>query len=257
MFLFCSDLILAQSPTTTKSPTTQQALTTQNTKDVFIYYRNKPRQKIWFKKMFQKCRDKITFVDGKYIDIVSPIDLDSANSYGKVPPIGTLVNAQECEVLQVLKKDEVLIRRPGYHAPPIPSKGQRADIWVQPRSPSYENMKEYKSLYTSRDEIIFAVKGLDTTQMVDGAAFAAQLVYLGPFKYKSAEGVLLTVPCYRLYELLTEEEFAKAIRDGFLLKDYRKVRVYPKNYETNDLISETNPKTKKVTYYKIVPHIVP
>jgi hypothetical protein len=115
--------------------------------------------------------------------------------------------------MQVIDKEQVLIRRPEFRAHMtggggggLESMGRRLD-----------------EAAASLPELIFHVKGVDTKGLTDGARFNAKLVCIGTYHYKTVLGAGSTVPSYTVHTPLTKEQFAEALAGGLQLVSYRRV----------------------------------
>jgi hypothetical protein len=182
-------------------------------------YKGQPRTKIWFDQMYAKFSDKIACVDGKYID-VGLARLQGLKVQGKEPPKpGTELRTApvHSKILQVLGKEKVLVRRDEFRA-------RMTSITGGPSSmPSFS--RELQEAAASLPEVLFHVKGLDTSQIVNDAAFPEKtdLIYAGTHMYRTPSGATNTVQSFAVYKPLTPEQFVDALSSGFVLVEHRLV----------------------------------
>jgi regulator of replication initiation timing len=168
-----------------------------------IVYRGKTRNKQWFNMMYDKFRDKICAVDGKYHYITGSLStfsdglarpdnrLDSyedLNVSSMTWPIGTLVRyGRYAEVISVLGDGEVLIWDGGKYS----------------GSPMICHIKGLDGKFADSQEI---------PKMND-----MRFIYVGTFEYTAANSGHKTVPSLVVYKPLTKRQFAEAINSGFEL----------------------------------------
>lgn len=105
------------------------------------------------------------------------------------------------------------------------------------------------------EPITIHIKGIDATNLTDGATLAFSIVqYLGPYTYESAAGAKRTVQSYEFARTVTKDEFVLVLSKGFKLVEYKPVKVTPnyrnKNWQDN-LIGHGS------TWYKITEKPVP
>jgi len=220
-------------------------------------YKGKPRNEMWFEAMYARFSNKITCVDGKYLD-VGLARLHGLQVQGKEPPRpGTELRTApaDSKIFQVLGKEEALVRRAASQGRIIGGGGGGglAAGWGS-----------IAAAALSSPEVLFHVKGLDTARLVDGADFPEKidLLYVGTYTYRTPIDATNTLQSFRVYKPLTREQFAKALGSSFALVDYRLVPV-PKPDEVSE---RRNPRWAKglickmeaegVKYYRAVPQPV-
>ncbi len=162
-------------------------------------YLGKPRTKAWFDRVYRDFADKITFVDGQYLDVGKA--LVGASEVPGVAEIGSAGETPDrCKVFQVVAEDAILVRRSEFRT----GGGPGGFPWIH-------------------RELFFHVKGVDTKDLTDGAEFSAKLLSIGTYHYTAVDGAIKTIPSYTIHAPLTKEEFADALANGFRLVKYRKV----------------------------------
>jgi len=167
-------------------------ITTELKKTTFeagdIVYRGEKRTQKWFDRMYEKCHDKIAFVDCKYVDIGEGI-LNLRGIWTGSPTSEKCrmgVAPYPSKVLSVLGNGEVLIH--------------------------YEH------------ENILHIRGVEHN-FVDDEPWPEDtpLIRTGTFNYTAANGQHKTVWRFTVYKPLTKEQFADAITSGFKLISYKKM----------------------------------
>lgn len=180
-----------------------------------IMYKNQSRDDAWFDQMYAKFNDKIANVDGKYIDVgLARLRPEPEEVRAEPPKPGTELRTTpvHSNILQVLGKEEVLVKRDAVQA--RLSGGYRGDATDMARSVAEAG--------ASLSEVIFHVRGLDTSRFVNGAAFPqVDLIYAGTYTYPTSGGATNTVQSFLVYKPLTRDKFAEALSSGFVLVDYK------------------------------------
>ena len=203
---------MSPSPASSQPSTAQAPSPTESPKTETIMYLGKPRPKLWVDYMYKQFADKIVIVNGKYIDVGKAMAGAS-----EVPAVAEIGAAGEtpgwCQVMQIIGKDEALIRRPAFHSQ-VTGTGGGAGGYAA----------GIQAALLSKPELIFHVKGIGTKGLVDGAEFRAKLVCIGTYNYGNVAGGGSTIPSYAVHTPLTREQFTEAIAGSFQLVSYRAVK---------------------------------
>jgi hypothetical protein len=151
-------------------------------------YKNKVRDDKWFDQMWKTFSDKIACVGGKYLDIgFARLRSYPEEVQAEPPKPGTELrrSRDDSTIFQVLGKEEVLVR-------------------------------------TALYDVLFYVKGLDTSQLVNGASFPqVDLVYMGPYTYHASNRATNTIQSFIVYKPLTRDQFAEVLSSDFVLVKYK------------------------------------
>lgn len=162
-------------------------------------YLGRRRTHQWFGKMHGYFADKIILLDGKYKDIGKHL----VDGWPDLTPgcrIGTCGYSRECQVLQVVDDDELLVHRYGRAA-----------------------SRDRFTVIPAVSRLLFHVKRVKTQGLVEGAAFEERLVCVGTYRYTAPGGAARTVPSYVVHAPLTKEQFADALAGGFKLVAHRRI----------------------------------
>jgi hypothetical protein len=103
--------------------------------------------------------------------------------------------------------------------------------------------------------ILIHIEGIDAKLTTDGSSVSTQtFMYLGPYSYKNAEGIKVTIQSWRVCRPVTKDEFAVALSRGLILMDRKRVKVTP-NWGQKDW--QKNLIGYGYTWFKIVETKVP
>ncbi len=187
--------------------------------------RDRKRSQAWFDGKYREYADGIALSDGKYVDI----RVDRVNGRSLTSPVGKYCQITGgCEVLQVLGKTELLVRRRG--------------------TPSQTYARGH-GFVPGMNELLFHVRTASTKGLVGGADFKAGLVRNGTYSYRSTQGARKTIESYVVYKPLSKQQFADALAKGFVLTKLRLVRVNLHKKKSNWAKGVV---LKKGKYYKVV-----
>ena len=206
---------MSPNPASSQPSTAQAPSPTESSKTETIMYLGKPRPKLWVDYMYKQFADKIVIVNGKYIDVGKAMaGASEVPAAAEIGPCGE--TPYNCKIMQIIAKDEVLIRRAavGSQGGMAPGTSMSADDYA----------RRVQQAVFSRPELIFHVKGIDTKSLMDGSDFKAKLVSIGTYNYGNVSGGSSTIPSYAVNTPLTREQFTGAIAGGFQLVSYRAVK---------------------------------
>jgi hypothetical protein len=164
-------------------------------------YKGKPRDNAWVDAQFEKFKDKIAFVKGKFVDVgkaaAEAREVDTA-----LPEAGTELRRlpDGCRMMQPLGDFEFL----AMCTSPTAAKGS------PPGQPP-----------------MFHMTGMAPAAFGGGGAAGPQWVmYVGPYVVSGHNGQK-TYPSFTPFKPLTHDEFLDAIASKFLLVEYAKLTVRP------------------------------
>ena len=177
-----------------------------------IIYRGKERDEDWFNRMYERFSDNVAYADGKFYNIKEGL-INQKTISDESFEIGTFVRTPtDCNVYKLLSDGEVLIMRPEsqstttIYRTPDGRYGHEFGI----KTATYAQTK----IYTT-PELLFHVKGA-TDSVVEGEHFSSsKLIYIGSYHYQDRK-----IQSFIIYEPLTKEQFAEALRSGFELVNY-------------------------------------
>jgi regulator of replication initiation timing len=174
-----------------------------------IIYRDKERDEEWFDRMYERFSDSIAYADSKFYNIKEGKLNQKTIGEGSFK-IGTFVRTpDDCNVYKLLGEGEVLIVRPEsqstttvYRTPDQREFGVKTTTYAQTK------------IYTT-PELLFHVKGA-ADNAVEGEPFSSsKLIFIGSYNYQDRK-----IQSFIIYEPLTREQFAEALRGGFELVNY-------------------------------------
>jgi hypothetical protein len=174
-----------------------------------IVYRGKQRTPKWFDRMYERFHDKIAYADGRYYDIQEG-GLNQKMINEEPFPIGTFAKTPEdCKVHRTLTNREAVIIRPA---------SENSTTVYRPASRYGQWPASAKTYVNTTPELLFHVKGI-ADNLVDGEPFSTnKLIYIGSYTYEDRE-----IQSFIVCEPLTKEQFAEAIKSGFVLINYTKI----------------------------------
>lgn len=165
-----------------------------------IVYRDRKRTRLWFDRMYERFHDKIAYVEGEYFDITNGLrespdgvfrPKNAVQADKMIWPVGTLVRFPYSNntVTSVLGKGEILVRNsPTYHRTIV--------VHLHGLEGKFTNAQEIPNINNMR------------------------FLYSGTYSYTHVSGAPKTVPSLVLYQPLTREQFAEAIKNGIELFYY-------------------------------------
>lgn len=174
-----------------------------------IVYRGKQRTQKWFDRMYERFYDKIAYADGKYYDIQEGM-LNQKMINEEPLPTGTFAETPDnCKVYKTLTNREVVIIRPA---------SENSTTVYQPALPYGQRAASSKTYVHTTPELLFHVKGI-ADNVTEGNPFSTnKLISIGVYAYEDRK-----IQSFIVCEPLTKEQFAEAIKSGFVLINYTKI----------------------------------
>lgn len=154
--------------------------------------------------LYEKYHDKIALIDGKYVDIrLSKLTRSEVGATSPKEGSEFRLAPNGCKVLQIINNEEAIILRPG----------KKGRVYGGARTGAASVHTRFQEAALSVPELLFHVKGLDTTELIDGSRFTGELVYRKPYRFVNSRGTKSTIQSFSIYKPLTKKQFAQAIKE--------------------------------------------